>query len=422
MVTLVITVLFSLGVSFLCAAAEAVILSLTHAQIQSLGKTRAAEILTRFKREIDIPIAAIVAFHTVAYTVGASMSGAIYVDVFGANTLWVFSLVLTVLVLVFSEIVPKTLGVTFAKEFGTPVAYFVSGLAFALRPLLWVTNLFARLVRGNAASPVTSIEEIRLLVAFGRSEGALGGRIADMMEGAAGLRELSAYDVMVPRARVVLLSGELTLEQNLDVIRSSAHSRFPYTPTGELDDVKGVVLVKDLLFRLREQGSVDLEAIATPALVIPSSAPLERLLRTFQEERRHLAIVVDEYGGTQGIVTLEDVLEEIVGEIEDESDRVDPSIIRRSKDSLICRGLAETRKVFELLGIEEETESVTMSGFVAELVGRIPHVGDSVERNGFRYSVLRASARRAERIEVRRLTEGAPDAGAQFSATEALTR
>jgi CBS domain containing-hemolysin-like protein len=420
MVTLVLTVLLSLGVSFLCAAAEAVILSVTHAQIQALGKTRASQILRRFKREIDIPIAAIVAFHTVAYTVGASMSGAIYVDVFGPKTLWLFSLVLTVLVLVFSEIVPKTLGVTFAKEFAAPVAYAVSGLAFALRPLIWVTNLFARLVRGKAPSPVTSIEEIRMLVAFGRSEGAVGGRIADMMEGAARLRELSAYDVMVPRARVVVLSGELTLEQNLDVIRASGHSRFPFTPTGELDDVKGVVLVKDLLFRLREQGSLDLETIAAPVLVIPSAAPLERLLRTFQEERRHLAVVVDEYGGTQGIVTLEDVLEEIVGEIEDESDRVDPSIIRRSKDVVICRGLAETRKVFELLGIEEETESVTMGGFVAELVGRIPHVGDRVERNGFRYTVLRASARRAERIEVRRVGEGSAD-GAQFNASEALT-
>jgi CBS domain containing-hemolysin-like protein len=419
MVTLVITVLFSLSVSFLCAAAEAVILSVTHAQIQSLGKTRAAEILTKFKREIDIPIAAIVAFHTVAYTVGASMSGAIYVNTFGEQTLWVFSLILTLLVLVFSEIVPKTLGVTFAKEFATPVAYVVSGLALVLRPLLWLTNLFARLVRGSALSPVTSIEEIRLLVAFGRSEGAVGTRVADMMEGAARLRELTAYDVMVPRARVIMLSGESTLEQNLDVIRSSGHSRFPYTPNGELDAVKGVILVKDLLFRLREQGSVDLEAIAVPALVITSAAPLERLLRTFQEERRHLALVVDEYGGTQGIVTLEDVLEEIVGEIEDESDRVDPSIIRRSADVIVCRGLAETRKVFELLGIEEATESVTIAGFVAELVGRVPRVGDQVERSGFRYTVLRASARRAERVEVRRIIgNGDPD----FSGTEAVTR
>ena len=409
MLTLVVTVLFSLAVSFLCSTAEAVILTVTHAQIQGLGKARAADILRSFKREIDIPIAAIVAFHTVAHTVGASVSGAIYVDVFGASTLWVFSLVFTLLVLVFSEIVPKTLGVTFAKELAGPTAYIVSALAISLRPLLWVTNVFARLVRGSSQSPVTSIEEIRLLVAFGRSEGALGKRVADMMEGAARLRDLSAYDVMVPRARVVVLSGENTLEENLELVRSSGHSRFPYTPNGELDTVKGVVLVKDLLFRLREQGAVDLEDLATPVLVVPTAAPLERVLRTFQDERRHLAIVVDEYGGTQGIVTLEDVLEEIVGEIEDESDRVDASIIRRSSDVLVCRGLAETRKVFRLLGIEDDTESVTVAGFVAELVGRIPRVGDSIEHNGFRYIVLRASARRAERVEIRRLAEAAND-------------
>jgi CBS domain containing-hemolysin-like protein len=404
MLTLVVVVLFSLTVSFFCSTAEAVILTITHGQIQALGKSRAKDILRGFKREIDIPIAAIVAFHTVAHTVGASVSGAIYVDVFGPNTLWVFSLVFTLLVLVFSEIVPKTLGVTYAKEFAGPVAYGVSALTFGLRPLLWVTNLFARLVRGSNQSPATSIEEIRMLVAFGRSEGALGKRVADMMEGAARLRELSAYDVMVPRARVVVLSGESSLDQNLETIRSSGHSRFPFTPDGELDAVKGVVLVKDLLFRLREQGSVDLEELATPVLVVPSAAPLERVLRTFQEERRHLAIVVDEYGGTQGIITLEDVLEEIVGEIEDESDRVDPSIIRRSNDVLVCRGLAETRKVFSIFGIEDESsESVTVAGFVAELVGRIPRVGDVVDHNGFRYVVLRASARRAERIEIRRL-------------------
>ncbi|HEV8548993.1 MAG TPA: transporter associated domain-containing protein, partial [Polyangiaceae bacterium] len=140
------------------------------------------------------------------------------------------------------------------------------------------------------------------------------------------------------------------------------------------------------------------------------------VLRTFQDERRHLAIVVDEYGGMEGIVTLEDVLEEIVGEIEDESDRVDPTIIRRSQDVLVCRGLAETRKVFGMLGIKEETESVTMAGFVAELVGRIPRVGDSIDHHGYRYVVLRASARRAERIEIRRLGAASPEESAGSAA------
>ena len=405
MATLALVVLWSLVVSFLCSVAEAVVLTVSHAQIQALGKTRAASILRHFKREIDLPIAAIVAFHTVAHTVGASVSGAIYVDVFDENTLWVFSLVFTLLVLIFSEILPKTLGVIFVREFAVPVAYGVSGLVFILRPLLWLTNIFARLLRRGGQTPITSMEEIRLLVASGRSEGALGTRVADMIEGAARLRELTAYDVMVPRALVVFLSGEMTLEQNLAVIRKTGHSRFPYTPDADLDNAKGVVLAKELLFRLRETESIELSSIARPMIVIPSTTPLERLLRTFQEERRHLAIVVDEYGGTQGLVTLEDVLEEIVGEIEDESDRVDPSIVRRGKDVIVCRGLAETRKVFELLGIDEPTESVTMAGFVAELVGRVPQAGDTVEQGGVRYTVIRASARRAERIEVRKLGE-----------------
>jgi CBS domain containing-hemolysin-like protein len=408
MLALTLTVLWSLTVSFFCSVAESVILTITHAQVQGLGKSRAAKILREFKREIDVPIAAVVAFHTVAHTVGASMSGAIYVDVFDERTLWIFSLVFTLLVLVFSEIVPKTLGVTYVAEFAAPVAYGVRGLVFVLRPLIWFTSFFARLLRRGAGHPVTSIDEIKLLVAYGRNEGALGGRIADMIEGAARLKELTAYDVMVPRSLVVFLSGQRSLDENLALIERSGHSRFPYAADGDLDKSAGIVLVKDLLFVMRKAGdTVDFSSLVTPTLVVPGSLPLERLLRTFQEERRHLAVVVDEYGGTQGIVTLEDVLEEIVGEIEDESDRVDPSILRRAPGVYICRGSAETRKVFELLNLESATEMVTLAGFVAELVGRVPRVGDTVEYEAHRFTVLRASQRRAERIEVRKVSTDA---------------
>jgi CBS domain containing-hemolysin-like protein len=409
MLTLALTVLWSLTVSFACSIAESVVLSISHAQIQALGKSRAAKILRHFKREVDIPIAAIVAFHTVAHTVGASVSGAIYVHIFDESSLWVFSLTFTVLVLVFSEIVPKTLGVTYVAQFAVPVAYSVSFLVLILKPVIWVTNLFAKVLRRGQPAAPTSIDEIRLLVAFGRNEGAVGGRLADMIEGAARLRELTAYDVMVPRAQVIILSGERTLEENLGVIKRSGHSRFPYTPDGNLDKVDGVVLAKELFFALRESGDdqVDFQELLSALLVVPATAPLERVLRTFQEERRHMAIVVDEYGGTQGIVTLEDVLEEIVGEIEDESDRVDPSIVRRAPGVFSCRGSAETRKVFEILGIEEETEMVTLAGFVAELVGRVPRVGDKVEWGGHLFTVTRASARRAERVEVRSLPASA---------------
>ena len=406
MLLLVLTVLGSLAISFCCSIAEAVVLSVQHAQIEAMGKSRAADILRNFKREIDVPIAAIVSFHTVAHTVGASVCGAMYVHAMGESSLWVFSLAFTIAVLLFSEIIPKTIGVTYVAQLASPVAWGVTGLAFILKPLLFLTGLVAKVLRGDHENPVTSLEEIRLLVGLGRTEGAVAGRVADMIEGATALRELTAYEVMVPRAQVVFLSGERTLQENLDLIRRSQHSRFPYTPDADLDHAKGVVLVKDMLFRdgaLANPSEVDLAALQTPLLVVPASAPLEKVLRTFQEEHRHVAIVVDEYGGTQGLITLEDVLEEIVGEIEDESDRVDQRIFRRADGVFVCRASAETRKLFDILNIDETAETVTVGGFVADLVGRVPRTGDVVEFHGFQFSVARASARRAERIEVRRI-------------------
>jgi CBS domain containing-hemolysin-like protein len=214
---------------------------------------------------------------------------------------------------------------------------------------------------------------------------------------------------MVPRARVVYLSGLRTLGENLDVVRRTGHSRFLYTKTGDLDQVEGVILVKDLMFTLHETGEgVELAELATKPLVVPSTTTLERLLRMFQVERRHLAVVVDEYGGTEGLVTLEDVLEEIVGEIEDESDRVDPLVTKRADGSLVCRGWAEARRVLGELGVEEEVEAVTVGGLVAELVGRVPRVGDQIDWRGLRFLVTQASPRRAERVEIRRAPDTVP--------------
>jgi CBS domain containing-hemolysin-like protein len=213
---------------------------------------------------------------------------------------------------------------------------------------------------------------------------------------------------MVPRNGVSFLSGERTIEQNLQVVRRTGHSRFPYTVSGSLDEIEGTVLTKDLMFQLLETpGDPNWSSLVGPMVVVPATTPLERLLRRFQEERRHMAIVVDEYGGTQGLVTLEDVLEELVGEIEDESDRLERNIIRRPDGALLCRGWAETRRVFEELQLEDETvEATTIGGFVADLVGRVPQTGDEVEWIGYRFKVLRASPRRAERVEVRSVQQG----------------
>lgn len=412
MVELSLAVAFALVVSFFCSISEASLLSVGHAQVQALGATRAGRILQRFKREIDAPIAAILILNTFANTIGAAFAGGSYQKLFGADTLWIFSLAFTIAILVFSEIIPKTLGVAHAGRVVAPLAFVIQVLIYALKPIIFITHGISRSLKGNQRAHITSIEEIRLLASLGHAEGAVTARAAEIIEGAAALRDLKAYDVMVPRTSVRFLSGERSLEENLALVESSGHSRFPYTPDGDLDHCKGVILAKELLFKLRAtEGVPEYEQLSRSVSFVPDNVPLERLLRIFQDERRHMAVIVDEYGGTQGIVTLEDVLEELVGEIIDESDRLDQFIVRRGPGSLLCRGMAETRKVFELLKIEGEVEAVTLGGFVADLVGRVPRVGDEVEWQGHKLRVVRASARRAERVEILRVNDSKPTSG-----------
>ncbi len=396
---------FALIISFLCSIFESVLLSVSRGQVEAMAKrgTRAGRILEGWKKNnIEVPIAAILILNTLAHTVGATVAGSSYEAVFDPSTLWVFSLVFTLAVLFFTEIIPKTLGVAFATRLAAPVTLFVRTLVVILAPLIYLTSRLSRLLTGDQKNPVTSVEEIRLLASLGKREGDVGPRVASFIEGVASLTELTVRDVMVPRGGIAFLSGDKNLNENLELVRASGHSRFPFTPSGDLDDVEGVVLAKELLFLEHDDPGavVDWDALKTPLLVVPDGKHLNEVLRLFQDQRKHLALVVDEYGGTQGVVTLEDVLEEIVGEIEDETDRVEPLIIKRSDGRLVCRGWAETRKLFQVVGIEDKVETVTVGGLVADALGRVPAVGDEVEWKSLRFQVTKATKRRAEQITV----------------------
>lgn len=405
MTLFVLAVTTALVVSFVCSIFESVLLSVGHARVEELSREgkRAGAILDGFRRSMDAPIAAILVLNTFAHTVGASVAGAKYSDVFDPSTLWIFSLTFTLAILLCTEIIPKTLGFTFRDVLAAPVAVAVRALVLALRPAIATIQVLTRFLRPAEEPPITSEKEIRLLASIGRAEGVVHPSTAAIIEGTATLRELTASDAMMPRNLVVFLSGQESLEENLQRVRDSGHSRFPFTPSAEPDDVTGVVLAKELLFHARENdGPVDWEALVHPPLLVPGSASLQQLMRLFQDERRHLAVVLDEYGGVDGIVTMEDVLEELVGEIWDESDRRPVEIVDGPKGTLRCPGLIEVRQVAAKLGIEIDTEATTLSGFLSERLGAVPRGGDEVRVGEVGFRVLKASRRRAELIEIRR--------------------
>jgi CBS domain containing-hemolysin-like protein len=223
-----------------------------------------------------------------------------------------------------------------------------------------------------------------------------------MIVGATHLRQLRAVDVMVPRASVRFLSGTMSRQELVQTLKEERFSRFPYSPTEDLDQAAGIVLAKELLIHLQEREEVDWDSLVREPLIVPETKPVNSLLLAFQETRTHMALVVDEYGTFLGIVTNEDLLEEIVGEIYDETDRPTEEIWPQPDGSLQALGTVDLRKLCSQLGLrwEPEADVVTAGGLVSTLLGRLPEIGDEVEWRGYKLRVIAAGRRRAERIAV----------------------
>ena len=408
----VIAVSVALIVSFMCSIFESVLLSMSHAQVEVLAEKGkpSGRILKAFKERIDIPISAILITNTAAHTIGTAVAGASYADAFSPQSLWVFTIVFTVVVLLFTEIVPKTLGVAHARKLAKPVAYGIHALTVLLRPLVLASEALSRSLRSDKAGPITSLDEIRLLATIGQSEGVLGDQTAEIIVGASELRKLSASNVMVPRQEVVFLSHDDSPEHVLKTIRNSGYSRFPYSSSGDLDEVKGIVFAKEILSQLVQSVSTTIkwQKLVHDAIVVPETVALDSLLRTFREKRRHMAVVVDEYGDIQGIVTLEDILEEVVGDIFDESDLPSEDLWQRPDGTISAFGTAELHRICRILGVhvQGDVEYSTVGGLLTESLGRIPREGDTIDWQGHRLTVLSAGRRGVDLVSVVPLEKG----------------
>ena len=404
MLLFVLAVALSLLFSFFCSLSEATLLSVSPARIEHLAATgsRTGLLLRRFRREPDRPIAAILVLNTIANSGGAAVATEQFAHaVPGVEPYW-FAAAFVVSVLTLTEILPKTIGVMHANALALPVTRLVQVMVVTLTPVLLVTRSISRLfARPTRTGQGTSLDDIRVLAALGLSEGTFGPITATLIQNATRLRDTKARDVMVARDRIAFLSGNASTAANLNRVRDSGHSRFPFTPDGDLDHCSGVIMTKELLFSLRERVEPDWRQLLIQVLIVPETATLNHVLRRFQKEKRHLAIVVDEYGSTRGLLTLEDVLEEIVGDIEDESDTVETHVLEKPDGTLLCRGIAEVEGVFARLAIEGiSTDSRTLSGFLAERLGQVPVPGMHVDVGHWRFVVTKANNRRAERIRV----------------------
>lgn len=326
MTLLLFYIALALGVSFLCSILEAVLLSLTPSFISLMRKERprVGRLLHAFKTDIDRPLAAILSLNTIAHTVGATGAGAQAVKVFGEAWIGAISAVLTLLILVLSEIVPKTLGATYWRGLAPSVAYTLRFLMIPMAPLVWTSQGITRLLaRGDRAAHV-SRAELAALAESGHREGVFAPRESHIVQSLMRAAPLRARDVMTPRVVVAMLDESLTVGE---IEGDAPELRFTRIPVyaGDREHLKGYVR-KDEILLAQTRGDTDatLASLRRPLLVVPGSVPLADVLETLLAEREVVAQVVDEHGGVDGLITMEDVMESLTGlEIVDESDSVE---------------------------------------------------------------------------------------------------
>lgn len=397
---LVSVILVSLGVSFMCSISEAVFLSINQSYVEVLKEKRPkiGTLLEKFRRQIDEPIAAILTLNTIANTIGASFAGAIVISLFGNASLALFSGCLTLAILIFGEIIPKTIGARFWRELAPFITIIIRVLIFIAKPLLIPLALFNRLITPKRKNEVTvSRADLAVLAEIGKREGTLDDQEWQMVKNVIRLSEIRVREIMTPRPDIVAIPADSTISQAKKVMLDEGHFRLPVYE-GSIDSIVGIVVARDLL-KAELNGETDLKSIIREPYFIPDSKLIEDLSQEMRKQKIKIAIAVDEFGGTAGIVSLEDLVEEIVGEIQDEHDN-EPEQFKTLPDGTIkISGFVSLTDVNDRLNLTLPDDKYdTLGGFIFGELGRIPAAGDTVTIDEGVFTVSSMNERRVNRV------------------------
>ena len=326
MILLIVYVLIALGFSFLCSIAESVILSVTTPYVSLLEREghKSGRVLRELKQDINAPLAAILTLNTVAHTAGAAGAGAQAAAVFGSNYLGIASAILTLLILVFSEIIPKTLGAFYWRQLAPATGYVLRFLVWILYPFVKMSEWLTRGLSHGPTLTGFSREEFAVMAELGEAEGQLEERESSILRNLFfTLRDHSVREIMTPRPVVYSLSQDATIEELYEDVEKSRFSRIPIYERGDPVCVVGFVLKQDLLLAYaRGNPEEKLSAFRRDMLMLPETATIYQAFQKMLSRRVQISAVVDEYGSLEGLVTLEDLLETLLGEeIVDEADK-----------------------------------------------------------------------------------------------------
>jgi len=317
--------------------------------------------------------------------------------------------VMTFIILVFGEIIPKRYCQQHAEDISLKISGSILLLSIILSPVVRVLTFFTQTILKLAGTKeikgnhLITEKEIHALIDLGQEEGALEEQEEELVHSALEFDETQAKEIMVPRTNMVCINEEANLLELADLIKKAGYSRIPVYQRN-IDNITGIAYAKDLLnFINKLNKETKVKEIMHPPIFVPYTTNLGRLFRRLQKEKTHLAIVVDEYGGVAGMLTIEDLLEEIVGEIEDEYDRTEENIIILKDGSALIKAETDIDEINEKLGthLPEKTDAFeSIGGFIFNVLGRIPGKGETIEYENLKIVVLEVDKRHIKKVKI----------------------
>ncbi len=392
------------------SGSETALMAVNKVEIRHLkqeGNSQAA-VVDRLLRNPDRLLTTILVGNNLVNIAASSFATALATDIFGAKGVGIAIGGATLFVLVFGEITPKSFANKNSTKFSMKVARYIEVFYYLLAPLIKALTILTNFVTNKTSAdrgkkPFVSEEEIRRFLTVGEREGVIETDEKQMINSIFEFDDTSVKEIMVPRIHMVCVEINDALDDLIDIIINMGLSRIPvYNDT--VDNIVGVVYAKDLLPLLKEKGyDVNIQRIMRPAYYIPETKKVDNLLSELRKEKIHMAIILDEYGGTAGLVTIEDLLEEIVGDIQDEYDEEEKMIKIISEDEIEVDGRVDIDEINEILDISlPEEDYETISGFVLSMLGYVPKTGEGMEFDNLDITIEKVLQRRIAKVRIKR--------------------
>ena len=403
---IIICVLFSMYFS----ATETAFNSVSRVRLKNKAEdgNKKAALVLKLSEKYDELLSTILIGNNIVNILCSAVATLLFVKLLNDSDLGatVSTVVMTVILLIFGEISPKTIAKESPEAIAMFSAPFLNILILILTPFTFIfkqwQNLLSKIFKSSEDSGITE-QELLTIVDEAEQGGGIDKDESELIRSAIEFNELEVRDIFTPRIDIEAIPSDISKEDAAKVFSESGYSRLPVYE-GTIDNITGILYHKDF-FNIAFRSKTNIEEIVKPAIFVPKSKKISDLRKELQEQQLHIAVVMDEFGCTVGLVTLEDILEELVGEIWDEHDEIVREISKVSENTFVVSGKANVEKVFEVLHVHSEFEAMTVSGWVMEVLEKIPSQDDTFESDGLKVRVMKMSGKRIEQVEIVRLAE-----------------